>query len=438
MLEARLTALEAALADPSRHGSLEQLILDLARVATEEADAAVRHAYLEAEQEGQALAASVRAEERAALQAEQAAAASLRQGLQQALTALKAERTAGAARDSDLADLRQALDQARSELQMERTAIVARERDLSQAGQALEAEQTARSAERRQLDEMQAALRSERAAAQARDRELAAAQQALERELQNERADHTGVRQQLRDLQAAEKSLKDAQRTLRETQQALKDSEARADEAVRARQTLQLEFDAASQTPRTANDGDTVARELYEQLVETNARQIRSLELVSRDAETRAEAAERELDALRRALESQPAVPAHAAREEPAPAEATAAAATEGVVHKGLARSAKRVTMPKHLDIQIDGTPAKLIDLSLTGAQVLAPKALKPNRVMKLTLPFGDAVITCKGKIVWSRLEVDIKKDGKLWYRGGVLFTTSDEKALEAFLSSQP
>ena len=88
MLDARLNALESALADPSQHGSLQQLILDLARVATEEADAAARQACLEAERQGQGLAASVRAEARAALQAEQAAAVSLRQGLQQAMTAL--------------------------------------------------------------------------------------------------------------------------------------------------------------------------------------------------------------------------------------------------------------------------------------------------------------------------------------------------------------
>src|SRR5947208_359095 len=96
MLDARLNALESALADPSQHGSLQQLILDLARVATEEADAAARQACLEAEQQGQGLAASIRAEARAAVQAEQATAVSLRQGLQQAMTALETEKSAGA------------------------------------------------------------------------------------------------------------------------------------------------------------------------------------------------------------------------------------------------------------------------------------------------------------------------------------------------------
>ena len=52
-LDSRLTALEKALADPKQHGSLESLILDLARIATEEADATARHAVLDAQKAGQ-------------------------------------------------------------------------------------------------------------------------------------------------------------------------------------------------------------------------------------------------------------------------------------------------------------------------------------------------------------------------------------------------
>jgi hypothetical protein len=92
--------------------------------------------------------------------------------------------------------------------------------------------------------------------------------------------------------------------------------------------------------------------------------------------------------------------------------------------------------MPEQIDIQIDGIAAKLVDLSTTGAQILAPAALKPNRVMKLTIPHKNKVITCKGKIMWSKLETAMKTGGQLWYRGGLQFTASDESAIEAFLSS--
>ena len=92
--------------------------------------------------------------------------------------------------------------------------------------------------------------------------------------------------------------------------------------------------------------------------------------------------------------------------------------------------------MPEQIEIQIDGIAAKLIDLSITGAQILAPAALKPNRIMKLTIPHRNKVITCKGKIMWSKLETAIKTGGQLWYRGGLQFTASDQAAIEAFINS--
>ena len=547
MLDARLNALESALADPSQHGSLQQLILDLAHVATEEADAAARQACLEAERQGQGLAASVRAEARAALQAEQAAAVSLRQGLQQAVTALEAEKSAGATRESQLADLRKAVEQARAELQAERSGAAGRERDLKHAVQALEAEQTARAAERQKLDELQAELKTQRAAA-ARERELAAAQQALEQELETEQAAHAAVSEQLQALKAAgeterasigqmreavkrlkgdletalrevanarreavaaradaeavrgeleaargdvevnsktsshsqaelEKSLKELQRTVRETQIALKaaetraadaearaadaekkvadaekrgadaekrvadakmkaaSAEARAAEAAAAREALQAQLDAAVQAPDPSgeSEGEGVDRERYEQLLAANEKQIRSLELAARDADARAEAAEKELRSMRRVRDAEAGAPGDATPRAVAPA---AAASEDEATHSGPARAAKRHAMPEQIDIQIDGIAAKLIDLSITGAQILAPAALKPNRVMKLTIPHRNKVITCKGKIMWSKLETAIKTGGQLWYRGGLQFTASDQAAIEAFLSS--
>jgi hypothetical protein len=95
-------------------------------------------------------------------------------------------------------------------------------------------------------------------------------------------------------------------------------------------------------------------------------------------------------------------------------------------------RAAQRYMMAEQVDIQIDGTPSKLIDLSTTGAQVLCPAAMKPNRMVKLTLPLGDKTVSCKGKVMWARLEPS--KGGQLWYRAGMSFTTVDEKGVEAFL----
>src|SRR5207302_1068872 len=59
-------------------------------------------------------------------------------------------------------------------------------------------------------------------------------------------------------------------------------------------------------------------------------------------------------------------------------------------------RGAKRHAMSGEVDIQIDGNPSKLIDLSTTGAQILSPGALKPNRLVTLLLPVGDGRLACK------------------------------------------
>ena len=80
----------------------------------------------------------------------------------------------------------------------------------------------------------------------------------------------------------------------------------------------------------------------------------------------------------------------------------------------------------------MDGNPGKLVDLSLTGAQVLTPSAINPNRLVTVTLPLGDGALACKAKVVWSRLE---PRAGQLWYRAGVQFTNVDQRGLETFFS---
>jgi hypothetical protein len=59
---------------------------------------------------------------------------------------------------------------------------------------------------------------------------------------------------------------------------------------------------------------------------------------------------------------------------------------------------------------------------------------MKPNRLVKVTLPTPDSAIACGAKVMWSRLE---PRAGELWYRAGVLFTSVDQIALEAFLETQ-
>ena len=85
-------------------------------------------------------------------------------------------------------------------------------------------------------------------------------------------------------------------------------------------------------------------------------------------------------------------------------------------------RRASRHAFIQDLQIQIDGSATQLVDLSTTGAQVISPTALKPNRMVKVALPMGDGAVSCRGKIVWARLEPP-SAGRSLCYRAGVLFT---------------
>jgi chromosome segregation ATPase len=83
-VDVRLAALEAVLADPSRGESLEGLVLDLARVATEEAEAAASRACIAIKLEAETEIAESRTSAEAALEQEREVISQLRRELEQA------------------------------------------------------------------------------------------------------------------------------------------------------------------------------------------------------------------------------------------------------------------------------------------------------------------------------------------------------------------
>src|SRR5207237_4434981 len=94
--------------------------------------------------------------------------------------------------------------------------------------------------------------------------------------------------------------------------------------------------------------------------------------------------------------------------------------------------AAKRYTFADSVKAQISKESGVLVDLSVTGAQVMWPSELEVNESVTLKLPSEDTPVTCKGKVVWSWLEP--KSKGKpLRYRAGILFKDPDEAAIEAF-----
>lgn len=94
-------------------------------------------------------------------------------------------------------------------------------------------------------------------------------------------------------------------------------------------------------------------------------------------------------------------------------------------------RSAARVAITDHPDIQIDGNRASLIDLSSLGAQVVSHTVLRPNQRVRVALTDPGGSIRVSGNVQWANFEMGA--DGAPAYRAGIQFTGHETKALEAF-----
>ena len=68
--------------------------------------------------------------------------------------------------------------------------------------------------------------------------------------------------------------------------------------------------------------------------------------------------------------------------------------------------------------------------MSTIGAQVLSPLALRPNRVVKMTLRGGESALTCKVRVMWARFEQP-QGTAAAQYRVGVKFTDLEPKAID-------
>ena len=89
--------------------------------------------------------------------------------------------------------------------------------------------------------------------------------------------------------------------------------------------------------------------------------------------------------------------------------------------------------MSKGLEVTLEGEASLLVDLSTLGAQVLSPVAMRPKRVVRITLPGDGGGVVCKGRVVWAQFEQANGHPAR--YRAGVKFTEVDSRALELFLT---
>jgi CheY-like chemotaxis protein len=94
-------------------------------------------------------------------------------------------------------------------------------------------------------------------------------------------------------------------------------------------------------------------------------------------------------------------------------------------------RRAARVRVRDGVELQLDGNPAAVIDMSTVGAQVISPTILRPNQKVRITVPSDDYVLRFRGAIAWAKFEMPKPPLNAPQYRAGVEFTDCDASALD-------
>ena len=97
-------------------------------------------------------------------------------------------------------------------------------------------------------------------------------------------------------------------------------------------------------------------------------------------------------------------------------------------------RKARRVKIKKSVNVTIDGAPSALVDLSTTGAQVLSPRAVRPDHSVQLMLPNDNGGLSCQARVVWVAIE-HARDPKHSMYRARIQFRDVDAPEFEAFFS---
>ena len=136
--------------------------------------------------------------------------------------------------------------------------------------------------------------------------------------------------------------------------------------------------------------------------------------------------------------------PAAAPAPEPAAASEGAALATEAAATAAVAEPPPRPLdwhgtrrAPRHrirpgVEIQLDGNPAQVVDLSQVGAQVISQTILRPNQKVRVSVPNDDFVMRFRGSIAWAKFELP-DPGAPPRYRAGIEFADADARAVEAY-----
>lgn len=94
-------------------------------------------------------------------------------------------------------------------------------------------------------------------------------------------------------------------------------------------------------------------------------------------------------------------------------------------------RRAPRFKMQPDTVTMVNGERSRLVNLSVTGAQVLCPGRLQPMQSVRVVLLDGDREARFSASIAWSSCELGAVGTT---YRAGLQFTNADERSLESYI----
>jgi hypothetical protein len=95
-------------------------------------------------------------------------------------------------------------------------------------------------------------------------------------------------------------------------------------------------------------------------------------------------------------------------------------------------RRAPRHRIRPGVEIQLDGNPAQVVDLSQVGAQVISQTILRPNQKVRVSVPNDDFVMRFRGSIAWAKFELP-DPSAPPRYRAGIEFADADARAVETY-----
>jgi hypothetical protein len=98
-------------------------------------------------------------------------------------------------------------------------------------------------------------------------------------------------------------------------------------------------------------------------------------------------------------------------------------------------RRAPRFRVRPGVELQLDGNPAAVVDLSVVGAQVISPTVLRPNQKVRIALPNDDFLLRFRGAVAWAKFELPRSPESQPQYRAGVEFTDGDAAAIDSVIN---